>query len=354
MIVALIFCIRAAWAAGTDEDIATEVRTGLKKLDSNNDHNAALRVDLAKLAVNAATAKTAKDPAGAQDCWEAAREALTAALRLDPANKDATTLMATVQKHITPATKPATNPATTPPATKPGADTQPAGPVPFTAKRPVSAAEINRIKQIEWRHDENPAPRGIRVEPETRKKFLAASPDIMPGEFNALKPDAQAAAILDSGKPEFYAGVHITGDPASIREFKMNVEKVVEQNCATCHSGPKAGKFKLFADKNADTDAYSNFLILQRYSAPVNGAVRMMVDRTTPESSLLLQFMLPPDISDAPHPTTPNFKPPAKVKTDPKYGLILKWLKSLDPLAPNYGIDLSADAPAPAPAAPKK
>jgi hypothetical protein len=81
----------------------------------------------------------------------------------------------------------------------------------------------------------------------------------------------------------------------------------------------------------------------------VKGGLRSVVDRDFPESSLLLQYMLPLDRADAPHPDVPGFKPMARSKNDPKYQEALAWIKSLSAVAPAYGVDLSAEETPPKP-----
>jgi hypothetical protein len=357
MIVALAFGLQSARALGADDsNIAAEVHTALQTLNTSGDRTAASRINLAKVAISSASAT--RDPKAALEVWQAARDALAEALRLEPANKEALDLMSAVMKHIpaTPPTPPpATNPAPEKPTTKPGPETQPAAAAAdFTVKRMVTPAEINRIRQLEWRHDENPPP-VIRIAPEEKKKFLAADPDVTPVDFNKSPIPAQAATILDSGKDDFYHIVEIKTDPASMREFRRPVEQTIVQMCGNCHNNNKAGRFSLFTD-HTDAAVYSNFIILQKYSAFVGGAQRLVVDRTTPEASLLLEFMLPSDLTNTPHPAVNNqpFKPPVKSKSDPRFQMILKWLKTLDPLSPNYGIDLSSPAPAGPVAVPPK
>jgi hypothetical protein len=64
-----------------------------------------------------------------------------------------------------------------------------------------------------------------------------------------------------------------------------------------------------------------------------------VIDRDRPADSLLLQFALPPNVADHPHPDVPGFKPVFRVLKDPRYEQFLKWVSNdLSPLQSGYGI----------------
>ena len=64
-----------------------------------------------------------------------------------------------------------------------------------------------------------------------------------------------------------------------------------------------------------------------------------MIDRDRPADSLLIQFALPPNVADTPHPDVPGFKPVFKVAKDPRYDQFLRWISNdLSPLQRDYGI----------------
>jgi hypothetical protein len=312
-------------APGAKPDVSADIRAALAKLKSGGDTSVASRIALANVAIQ-------------NNSWQAAQEVLVDAARLDPNNAEVASLMATVKKNL-PAAPPPDRPSGQP-TTKPADSTTKPAREAFSVKRLVTNGEMNRIRLLEMRPDEKP-PLIIKIDLDTRKKFIASNPDIVAADFNQLTPDVQAQKILDSGKEEFIKGVTIKSDPASMKDFKLNINKIVVAACANCHQGNKAGNFSLYTDTVNENAVYTNFVVLQTYSATVGGAERLMVDRTSPESSLLAQFMLPPGLADVPHPNVPGFKAPAKTVNDTKYALILKWLRSLDPIAPKYGVDLS-------------
>jgi hypothetical protein len=312
------------------EAITAEVRQNLKTLNDIKNRDVGIRITMAQAAI-------------AKQAWVAAREALEDAARIDPKNAEVATLMESIRPNLPkPTTVPATNPAAVTPATTPVAQVPVRPPGAFTARRPVTPAEINRIRQIEVRADEKIP---VRIDPDTKRKFLAASTDTSSGEFNKMSAEEQADLILTKGREDLHKGVLFTTDPASVAEFKTSVLKIVKTSCATnCHTGPKAGYFALYPDTANNAAVYTDFLVLQKYSGHVKGVERAMIDRDYPDSSLLLQYLLEPGISDAPHPDVPGFHAAIKKKEDPRYTKILHWIQGLKPIKPQYGIDLSTEA----------
>jgi hypothetical protein len=313
-----------------DADMLTQVRSTLKLLDSNGDKSAASRINLAKVAMT-------------NKAWPAAHEALEAALRLEPNNTEAKNLMLTVTRNMPVEPTPVPHPVPSNPATRP--TTKPAGDA-FIVKRELTPSELNRIKQIEWKPDEA-TKMIIRIDPEAKKKFVAGNTDYTLASLSKLSTEEQAKIMLEQGKDDVRDGVVLVKDPASIAEFKKSCKFVI-QSCASagCHAAPgKARPFVLYTPPTNDPAVYTDFLILLKSTFTIKGVERLMVDRSNPESSLVLQFMLTPEIADVPHPPVTGYHPPVKSKADPRYALILTWIQSLAPIAPTYDVDLSKDAP---------
>jgi hypothetical protein len=322
------------------DDLSAEVKTGLAKLDKRDVKS---RIALAKVAVEG-------------KAYDAARAVLLDAQAIEPANREVADMLVQVNRHLAPASQPSPGPAPAvpdpnpapAPATRPGTE-------PYVAKREVTPEEINRIRQLEWRKDE-PLPIKVRIDGDTKRKYIASDPSITAAEFAKLPPDQQGAMILLNGKPDLYPGVHVESDPVTVLEFRKNVQRVIVQGCATagCHTAGKAGSFSLVAANN-DAAIYTNFLVLQKYSktippkagdpATAKGTQRMVVDRAYPDQSLLLQYMLPSDLADTPHPAAPGYKGAVKTKSAPGYAQLAHWIGELNPIAPDYSIDLSKDPP---------
>ena len=310
-----------------------EVRAALKKLGPRD---VATRINLAKAAIQA-------------HAYLAARDALREAASIDPNNTEVPGLMSTVLPLLPPpATEPTAVPATKP--STPDATSAPATPKPVDAgllvKRPITPAEINKIRQVETSFDSGGAVR-VRIEADAKRRFLASYPDITPAEFNHLSADKQAELILDKGKDEQKAGVQILNDPPSVLEFQKTANRVLTQSCGLttgCHSGTKAGPFTL-ATGNSSGSTYTNFWVLQRYAYPDKDGLHPLIDRGSPEDSLLLQYMLPKEAAAHKHPDATGFRSAVKTKSDPRYVQILNWIQNLKPITPDYGIDLSKEPP---------
>ncbi len=77
-----------------------------------------------------------------------------------------------------------------------------------------------------------------------------------------------------------------------------------------------------------------------------------MINRQNPEQSLLLAYLLPPGITDEPHPDAKGYHGAVRNKTDPRLAQVFAWIRDdLKPLTPDYSaIDLSKP-PATQPAA---
>jgi hypothetical protein len=318
------------------DDTAATVKANLAKLDKRD---VKARIALAHQAFDGRA-------------YEVARQALSEAQAIEPNNREAADLLAQVNRHLAPASQPtAPEPAAGgPPA--PGPATKPALDV-FIAKREVTPEEINRIRQVEWRKDE-PLPIKVRIDRDVVTKFLTTYTELTRQEFAKLPADQQGSLILTKGRPDLRTGVHVESDPVSILEYRKNVHHVVVQGCAVagCHSANKAGTFNLVSGNN-DVAVYTDYLILQKYSKSIppkagesgKPVQRSVVDREYPDQSLLLQYMLPPSAADIPHPAVPNYKGAVKTASAAGYTQTAHWISQLNPIAPDYDIDLSKDPP---------
>jgi hypothetical protein len=313
----------AAGNSNNNAQFDKEIHQALSKLDRRD---VAARVNLARLAIQ-------------HQAWDTAREVLDQAQAIEPNNPEVLDLVAQVNQHAPP---PNPNPPPQPehqPATKPAVEHG-------LPKRQVTNDEINHIRQLEWQPGQ---PVRVQVDADARRKFLAKS-DMKPQEFNRLPLDRQAAMILHDGGPDARAGVRILTDPPTVGEFHNTVQKVILSGCAAanCHGAKAAGNFMLFSPANNANATYSNFLLVQQYSKTIGKTPRLLVDRQYPEQSLLLQYMLPPtpnDPAEPGHPPVVGYKGLVPTKSQVRYEQVLKWLKALDPRQPDYGIDLTKDAP---------
>ncbi|HEX5243216.1 MAG TPA: hypothetical protein VFW23_08110 [Tepidisphaeraceae bacterium] len=312
------------------DQVAEQVRKSVAKLDRRDANG---RVSLAEFARD-------------NGAYDVARDVLEEALKIEPDNKRAKDDLEFVDAQIRlqrgeKPLPPSSQASTETPTTRESTAEAPSSPM---ATRMVTPEEINRIRQLEW--DKNQQLR-ITIDADARKRFLAGS-DVTVAQFQQLSVQNQAIQILTNGKPDLWPGVHILTDPANVSDFKARIQKIVLAGCATggCHGGPKhdGGTFYLFTSApNANEMAYSNFLILQTYVQTVDKVQRPLVNRQFPERSLLLQYMLPQNVAEAPHPKTTNFRPLVRAKVDQRFQNTFAWIHELPSSLPDYGIDLTKE-----------
>jgi hypothetical protein len=272
----------------------------------------------------------------------AARNVLLGAQRIAPGNSDVRDMLERVNAQIrseTPVVVAQTQPTTAPatvvdltPATAPSTTPAPT--------RTVTLDEINFIRQAELRDNDNVR---VRIDTDLRKRFTDYV-NMPLADFSAMPPIQQAFMILDKGKKQMRRDVKILSDPAAIIQYRRDVQRTLIVGCATskCHGGSNAGTFKLFP-QDTPAAAYTNFLVLQQTMVPSNGRRVSLIDRQSPDQSVLLGYMLPPATSDMPHPPATGYHGAVRNHLDTRYGQTLTWIRDgLTPLAPDYsGIDLT-------------
>ncbi len=209
--------------------------------------------------------------------------------------------------------------------------------------RMVTPEEINRIREVEL--GKNDTSVRVRIEADARKKFLSFT-GMSNSEFSRMAPVQQAYMILDQGKRDMRDGVHILSDPPPLLSFRKEVVRSLLTGCATskCHGSHSAGNFYLYPQAENEAAIYTDFVILQKYARTINGRRYQFIDRETPDQSLLLQYVLPPEFAEIPHPGKTSYKGIVHSRNDQHYKQILNWISTQLPLpAPDYGfIDLSA------------
>jgi hypothetical protein len=278
--------------------------------------------------------------------YDLAQREIDEAKRIDPNNAEAVTLEQTVlsQRRLDKAKTGNAGTTPRPPANTGGAATPPpAAGGGGGGERPhyLTADDINKVRQMEWRENDNVAPRAT-VPMDVRKRYVEMKA-INNAEFSSLTGQQQAYAILSDPDTdaEMRDKIKITSDPQSLMDYRRVVQPLILNNCATagCHGGKGAGDFMLFANNPEREDvAYTNFYILQSYAA--NNGEHLMIDRTYPERSLLAQYALNPDSAEIDHPALKGqtYKAMAANKAAPSYQTLVNWMKSLRAGEPKYGI----------------
>src|SRR5207244_12193025 len=95
------------------------------------------------------------------------------------------------------------------------------------------------------------------------------------------------------------------------------------------------------SDQAVDTNLY----LLQSYAkkgaaggGPFSSGKLMLIDRTQPIKSLLLQYSIPQQLSDYDHPQVTGYHPALRNMIDPRYVQLYNWIHDSLASVANYGI----------------
>ncbi len=209
---------------------------------------------------------------------------------------------------------------------------------------PVDDAAVNlvRVYEVDF---EDPPP--LRIDRETRLAFLEAY------ATSSLLPQVgpERDALLD-GDPldllklmfahrarEFYGRVQVLDEPDALRRFRQSVHDAwLLPRCGmrACHGGPDAGRFMLLrSGRMDDRIRTSNLLLLEAFA----DEGRPMINWKTPEQSLLIQYALPVDVAEFPHPPVSGWRPAMDDVQSHRGTLTTDWIRSMlaDP-RPEYPV----------------
>lgn len=215
------------------------------------------------------------------------------------------------------------------------------------ARQLLTPEQINRIRQVELRLGETNVP--LRFDNDVERRF-AARRGVTLASLRQRTPLERFTLMRDAGEADLLADVRVLRDPASLLEYRNRIQPRVLSGCATsgCHGGDAAGEFRLFSPASSEAESYTNFYILATRSYVVRGpdgrtVERRMLDRVSPEQSLLLQFLLPPEVARFPHPGVRGFRAVFRSMEADGFRQFLNWVsQSLTPIDPDYGFEFPA------------
>ena len=237
--------------------------------------------------------------------------------------------------------------------------------------RKLTPQEINRIRFMELRamrtDTDKPDRVTVKIPKQTVDDYLAERaddyiaekrstdplyPDLTEAEkekqrreFRKLTAPQKLHWIARHTGTRFADRVEIKSDPEVFRTFKKNVLPTVLRGCTGpgCHASDSQDeviRFRLFNDpKKADATTYADFIMLN--DIEVEG--RPLINRSKPEDSLLLTYMLPSNEKVKPalrHSDEVKFKPPFRTRAAPGLRRIEAWIRSLKHPADDYGVRL--------------
>lgn len=271
---------------------------------------------------------------------EVAAKELKAALAIDRSHIKATVLLGQVEARLGPARTQPVRPPTEANASVAG----------IRPEWLVGADDIARVRLEELKPDEK-IPIVLRNDVlnrfikawSGREEFKGAK---FEDEFRgwAQSNPARVVAFMREKDPENTAvkdDILVKADPRAIVTFRQKIWPVVTNSCAAtrCHGGgePKGGMRLFNVTGRTEAIDYTNYVILDG----VTSKGRRLIERGDPESSVLLQFMLPADLAKFHHPV--EFAPPVGNRKAPNYILMLEWIRSLHaPPHPDYRLKYQA------------
>ncbi|NLE29837.1 MAG: hypothetical protein GX629_09235 [Phycisphaerae bacterium] len=152
-------------------------------------------------------------------------------------------------------------------------------------------------------------------------------------EFLKLSPLEQALIIKKRSANKYQPDINIGRDPRLIMDFKTRIQPILSRSCAqpNCHGG-EVSKLRLTAKSTSLPQTYYNYYALDTFRS----AQGNVIDHAQPETdSLLINFLLPPNLAPKKLTHTPAFPPVIKTKEDPRYKSLIQWLSD----QPTYAID---------------
>ena len=228
--------------------------------------------------------------------------------------------------------------------------------------RLLSDGQVNRIKQQEMRPADDHL--RFRFTDDVLRQFPQTQPDLDVRDFRRLSPMEQALTLLRRGTRAERESVVVRGDPAALRAWREDVQPVVLRGCATsnCH-GPRdpalAYGFYLRPKPKTANEHYTNFYALTSYDRRAEDREdelfkrdrERMIDRQRPSDSLLLQYALPPEVADVPHPPVPGqgYRGAFRGEDDDRYQMVGRWIESLKPMMAGYDVDFEPEGRLPEP-----
>ena len=275
---------------------------------------------------------------------EWAQQSLASAKALQPNDPSVQQLDRDLNARPKPATPPATQPAA--PGTSPAAP--PVGPGgkakrPKPAIRMLTADEINALRQLEWTGDKQVT---VKIDPDLRKRYMDLA-GITNAQAKQMSLQDMAWEIVQKGTPDMKRDLKLITDPQPLREWRSNINnKIIGTNtgcaAAACHHPQtKAGDFVLYHG-NGEAEGLTNFVIVNQFYKDVERPKQrpqqyLMIDRTQPQLSLLLQYALPAALVEVPHPEVKGYNGVIRNRAEKNYGTLIGWItEGLSAVPPGY------------------
>ncbi len=217
---------------------------------------------------------------------------------------------------------------------------------------PISARDINRLRMAEIRLD-GPAEvllvrfankRGEPTIEQLVRREVGPIADTLPPDWEDTldrgRPHEKLQLIVQTTGLRLADQIEVRGDPQTFDTFRKRVVPLLVRGCARsgCHGGAAADGFRFpRGQQTSDEFVYTTFALLER----ADTAAGPLLDRSLPERSALLSFMLPASESVVGHPPVARGRltPVLRNRRDPNYQAVLDWIASLRVPRPDYGLE---------------
>jgi hypothetical protein len=224
----------------------------------------------------------------------------------------------------------------------------------------LTEEQVNTIRVTELQSLDLRDPPRIRFANRVIQRYVEARPDLTFRGFNSQPDVTKALTILANGSQEERADIEIATDPISLAVFKRDVHPAILQGCATsaCHGSDDASAnagFRLYTDDRSDETIYTNFHTLVKTTVGIDNpsgsafggpavVERRLIDRQNPDASLLLEYMLPREQADVPHPEVEGLRPMVPTDRAPLYQGVRRWINAgLKKGVTGYGFEGEAE-----------
>lgn len=146
-------------------------------------------------------------------------------------------------------------------------------------------------------------------------------------KFRQMPPLAQLNTLFAIRDRTLYPKVEVRTEPAVLAAFRSNIHSHVVTHFSKYFAGQVHGLIAKPKSVSGQAEAYTNFQALNL--GVVDG--HPVIDRDTPEDSLLLQWSLPRTVAKYPAPNIKGWRPAFQDAKDTRFVEIAKWIKTTFP-----------------------
>ncbi|MEM8738974.1 MAG: hypothetical protein AAGG38_10935 [Planctomycetota bacterium] len=214
---------------------------------------------------------------------------------------------------------------------------------------PFLTAEQLRLLRV-YEVDLDTEPRVV-IPPKTLQQFYqlyAQHPRVPAGkreraEFRRLPGHEKLAVFFLVRARDLYDQITVSPEPEPLALFRndINPRYVARYFAPTFGQGAVPGLTLFNRRPDFEPEAYTNFFLLTQFKVDGNP----MINRSSPELSLLLQWGLPRDAARFPAPELDQWSPSFRSTQDPQFQRYARWIASLYPDELDYDITYPTPAP---------